>query len=108
MKHYAKIREKLPENFIHNMLSHIINDPELFKPNVRFYERVGINKKRWAIMYNGYESPKITEIVALSDYFRIPLDTMLTFRQLNLYPETIEDLDHIVAKSVKSLCEKNL
>ena len=87
---YTQTREKLPENFIHNMLSHLINDPELFKPNARFYESIGISSKRWAMMYNGYESPKLTEIQAMSDYFRIPFETMLTFRQLNLYPQITE------------------
>jgi len=78
-------REKLPENFIHNMLSHIINDPALFRANKRFYKCVNINPKRWALMYNGYVSPTLEEIVGLATFFKIPFDTMLTFRQLNLF-----------------------
>ena len=84
---YTEQMEKLPENFIHNMLSHVINDPALFRANVRFYECVGINRKRWAKMYNGYVSPTLEEIVALAGFFKIPLETMLTFRQLNLFEQ---------------------
>jgi hypothetical protein len=45
----------------------------IFKPNRKFYESVGINSKRWGMLYRGDLEPTQSEIQALSEYFDIPV-----------------------------------
>lgn len=45
----------------------------VFKPSRDFYESVGINPKRWGLIYRGDLEPTQSEIQSLSDYFSIPV-----------------------------------
>jgi hypothetical protein len=44
-----------------------------FKPNREFYDTVGINSKRWGMLYRGDLEPIQSEIQALSEYFNLPV-----------------------------------
>lgn len=45
----------------------------VFKPNKEFYQKTGINKKRWGQLYRGEKSPVQEELKSISDYFDIPI-----------------------------------
>ena len=47
-----------------------------FKPNRKFYDRTGINQKRWGKIICGKESPRISELKALSEIFKTPIETL--------------------------------
>ena len=40
-----------------------------FKPNQEFYNKVGINRKRWGQISRGEIDPTITEAKAIADFF---------------------------------------
>lgn len=45
----------------------------IFKPSKDFYESVGINPKRWGLIYRGDLEPTLSEIQALANYFDISI-----------------------------------
>ncbi len=45
----------------------------VFKPNKSFYEKTGINKKRWGQLYRGDKSPIQEELQSIANYFSIPI-----------------------------------
>lgn len=47
-----------------------------FKPDKRFYEKVGINSKRFAQLARGEKTPLLDEAVRLSEFFSVPLTTL--------------------------------
>lgn len=49
-----------------------------FKPDKRFYERVGINSKRFAQLVRGEKVPLLDEAVRLSEFFEVPIQTLHT------------------------------
>lgn len=44
-----------------------------FRPNQKFYETTGINRKRWGLIYSEKLEPTITEVDRISKYFGIPI-----------------------------------
>lgn len=48
-----------------------------FQPNPTFYSRVGINRIRFWQLVRGEKPPYSTEVVALADYFKIPVSDIL-------------------------------
>ncbi|MBU1820768.1 MAG: hypothetical protein KKG00_04545 [Bacteroidetes bacterium] len=49
-----------------------------FKPDKRFYERVGINSKRFAQLVRGDKVPLLDEAARLSEFFNVPLQALCT------------------------------
>ena len=47
-----------------------------FKPNRKFYDKTGINQKRWDKILSGDESPRISELKILSKIFKTPIETL--------------------------------
>lgn len=45
-------------------------------PNRRFYNRVGINQKRFGQLIRGEKNLLLDEAVRLSDFFKVPLDEL--------------------------------
>ena len=41
----------------------------VFKPEKSFYEKVGINQKRWGQIYRGEASPSIIELKSIAQFF---------------------------------------
>lgn len=50
----------------------------VFKPNRKFYVSVGINSKRWGLLYRGDLEPTLSEIEAIANYFSIPVTNFFT------------------------------
>lgn len=50
----------------------------VFKPNLDFYQKVGINQKRWGLIYKGKLEPTLTEVERVADFFKIPVTNFLT------------------------------
>lgn len=47
-----------------------------FKPDKRFYNKVGINPKRFGQLLRGDKIPLLDEASRLSEFFSIPLDQL--------------------------------
>lgn len=47
-----------------------------FKPDRRFYDKVGINPKRFGQLRRGDKIPLLDEASRLSDFFSVPLATL--------------------------------
>jgi hypothetical protein len=47
-----------------------------FKPNRKFYDKTGINQKRWGKILCGDESPRISELKVLSEIFKTPIESL--------------------------------
>ena len=52
----------------------------LFKPSKRFYDSVGINKKRFWQLVRGAKKPLTEETESLSKVFKVPFDVMHFFK----------------------------
>lgn len=48
-----------------------------FKPNRRFYHKVGINQKRWGQIYRGETEPLISELQRIAIYFNVDIQTLI-------------------------------
>jgi|GEM_PF-2659241 len=48
-----------------------------FKPNIGFYNEIGINKHRFAKIMKGEIDPTRTELHAISKYFKIPSNQLV-------------------------------
>ena len=48
-----------------------------FKPNPIFYQKVGINHKRFFQLVRGDKEPMTTEIKNLSQFFNIPVSELI-------------------------------
>lgn len=47
-----------------------------FKPNRKFYDKTGINQKRWGKILCGEESPRISELKVLSEILKTPIESL--------------------------------
>lgn len=47
-----------------------------FKPDKRFYEKVGINSKRFGQLVRGEKIPLLDEASRLSEFFSVPLTAL--------------------------------
>lgn len=48
-----------------------------FKPNEDFYKEVGINHKRWGLIYRGKIEPVVSELQRIADYFHVNVIELL-------------------------------
>lgn len=42
-----------------------------FKPDRAFYMAIGINHKRWGLIYRGEIEPVVSELQRIADYFKV-------------------------------------
>ncbi len=54
-----------------------------FKPNEDFYKEVGINHKRWGLIYWGEIEPVVSELQRIADYFQIDITELLNPKRKN-------------------------
>jgi len=48
-----------------------------FKPNEDFYKNVGINRKRWGLIYRGEIEPVVNELQRIAEYFKVDVIELL-------------------------------
>lgn len=64
-------------------IKHIIKDKETeafkFSPSILFYHKVGIGRKRFWQLYRNEKSPTLDELQALSDYFNVPTERLISY-----------------------------
>ena len=48
-----------------------------FKPNPIFYQKVGINHKRFAQLLRGEKEPVTSELKSLADFFKVSLTSLI-------------------------------
>ncbi len=64
-----------------NKIDHFIKSKETeilkYSPNNEFYQRIGINKKRWAQILRGQKDPTLAELTRLTNYFNVPASQLV-------------------------------
>jgi len=48
-------------------------DSFIFKPTKEFYKKIGINRKRWAMLIRNEIAPTIDELQSIASYFDVKL-----------------------------------
>ena len=48
-----------------------------FRPDRSFYDSVKINQKRWGQIVKGKADPKLSELRAIADYFKIEVSELI-------------------------------
>ena len=48
-----------------------------FQPDAKFYKEVGINRKRWGLIFRDEIEPTIIELKAIALYFEIELTELI-------------------------------
>jgi len=56
-----------------------------FRPKRDFYLKVGINRKRWGMIYRGEIEPVISELQRIAEYFEVDVTELM-----NLKPKSHE------------------
>jgi hypothetical protein len=51
-----------------------------FKPNKSFYKAVGINYRRWALIYRDEIEPVFSEIQRIADYFKVDIMELIDLK----------------------------
>ena len=49
----------------------------VFKPEKSFYEKVGINQKRWGQIYRGEVPPNIVELKSIALFFGVEITELI-------------------------------
>jgi hypothetical protein len=64
-----------------NKLKDLIRSQETesfhFIPGKKFYEKIGVNRKRWAKIYRGELSPTLDEIKRISEHFGVSINELI-------------------------------
>lgn len=73
---------------IQTPLQTVIDDYEVrveskFSPTKDFYESIGINRIRFWQIVKGKKEPLISEAAKLSDFFSIPLESLVTSKAVS-------------------------
>jgi hypothetical protein len=67
--------------YIMNKIMNIIKSREKrcfkFHPDSSFYKEIGINRKRWGLIYRSEIEPTITEAKAIANYFEVELTELI-------------------------------
>ncbi len=48
-----------------------------FRPNKAFYEKIGINSKRFGLILRGKQHPTIPEVKSIANYFQVDINELL-------------------------------
>lgn len=64
-------------NKIVNIIKTKETDCFIFKPTIKFYQKIKINRKRWGAIINQKVSPTIQELQAIAEYFNVSLNELI-------------------------------
>ncbi|MFA6126353.1 MAG: hypothetical protein WC699_03520 [Bacteroidales bacterium] len=68
-------------------LKTFINEKETpvfkFKPDRAFYQAIGINHKRWGLIYRGEIEPVVSELQRIADYFKVDFTELMDLKTKN-------------------------
>lgn len=64
-------------NNIKEFIKHQEHGCFIFKPNSTFYNKVGIKRKRWAMILRKEVSPTIDEIGKIATYFNTSIEQLI-------------------------------
>jgi hypothetical protein len=65
--------------FIHSKESDVFK----FKPNASFYRKVGINHKRWGLIYRGEIEPVVSELQRIAEFFKVDVTDLMDLKTNN-------------------------
>lgn len=54
-----------------------------FKPDRAFYQAVGINHKRWGLIYRGEIEPVVSELQRIAKFFNVDVTDLLELKTKN-------------------------
>jgi DNA-binding Xre family transcriptional regulator len=54
-----------------------------FRPKGDFYVKVGINRKRWGLIYRGEIEPVVSELQRIAEFFNVDVTDLLDFKTKN-------------------------
>lgn len=89
-RHFIPLRKQVKNPMMRNLLQIKFGNVELFRPNKAFFEKVGINQKRWAFLIFGYVQPTQDELLRVARELNFSVDEtfkLLDSRQLDLFDE---------------------
>ena len=78
------LKENVSRNLLIEMLKQRIGDPDNFKPQRKFFQKVGIKQKRFWQLYRGEKNITNSEYRTLAHEWNISLDDLFELRQMEL------------------------
>ncbi|PKP22711.1 MAG: hypothetical protein CVU05_02730 [Bacteroidetes bacterium HGW-Bacteroidetes-21] len=64
-------------NKIHDFIKSMEKKNFPFKPDTDFYNKVGIKRKRWAMILRSEVSPTVKEVNAIAKYFNVQITELI-------------------------------
>lgn len=89
-RHYIPMRTQVKNPLMQRLLQIKFGDIELFHPNRTFFEKTGINQRRWGDLAFGYCQPSQEELLRVARALNFDVDESFKLfqeRQLNLFEE---------------------
>ena len=86
-RHHIFYKQTLENPLMRKLLEVKFSNPDYFKPNKSFFERVKINQRRWSRLVAGYEQPTEDELRRVTIELRFDAEEffkLLDARQLSL------------------------
>lgn len=87
-RHNIPLRPRLKNPMMRKLLEIKFGRSELFKPDRGFFERVGINQKRWSELAWGYVQPTQDEMMRVAKELNFTVEEtfkLMDSRQLDLF-----------------------
>jgi len=54
-----------------------------FRPRRDFYVKVGINRKRWGLIYRGDIEPVVSELQRIAEFFKVDVTELMDLKTKN-------------------------
>lgn len=54
-----------------------------FRPKRDFYVKVGINRKRWGMIYRGEIEPVVSELQRIAEFFKVDVTDLMDLKTKN-------------------------
>ena len=54
-----------------------------FRPKRDFYVKVGINRKRWGMIYRGEIEPVVSELQRIAEFFKVDVTDLMDIKAIN-------------------------
>lgn len=86
-RHHIHYKQTLENPLMRKLLEVKFSDPDYFKPNKAFFQKVKINQRRWSRLVAGYEQPTEDELRRVTIELRFDAEEffkLLDARQLSL------------------------
>ena len=87
-RHYIPMRTQVKNPLMQKLLEIKFGDIELFHPNQSFFDKTGINQKRWGELAFGYCQPSQEEMLRVARALNFDVDESLKLfeaKQLGLF-----------------------